>query len=156
MFCKVFLRTNPKYKGLLWKKNYDYIQFQMIGGKVIGTFAIPPQEIDTLYEIHSIIIPDFQDVSIIQVLFYSDFKRKNDSQFSLTIKDKAGDQIHYYHIISFVQFVEEGFREWQTGLYNFEFAPLTENKDVRITLKIESGKVRTELNDLRIRYFKPI
>jgi len=156
MFWKVFLRTNPKYKGLLWKINYDYSQFQIVGGKAIGTFAIPPREIDTLYDIHSSIIPDFQDVSIIQVLFDSDFKRKNDSQFSLTITDKAGDQIHYYHILSFVQFVEEGFREWQTGSYNFKFAPLTENKDVRIILKIESGKVRTEIKNLRIRYFKPI
>ena len=109
-----------------------------------------------LYRINCNEIPDFHKVSIIQVLIDNDYQEQIDSKIIISINESKGDRSYYWHSRYLIHFAKEKFNEWQTGLFNFEFAPITDNVEKVVTLKVNSGKEKTEFKNVRILFLKHV
>jgi hypothetical protein len=155
-YWKVFLRTDPRYEGLFFKIRYNYSQFQKINEISVGDFSMFPGAAIKTYTVNTCLVQDFQKVSIIQILIDNNYHRDNDLVVLVTIKDPLTKQDYHYHHRYLLHFLEEGFNKWQTGLYNFEFTPIPDKKELIVSLEMIPGKTTTELKNVRIRFLKPV
>ena len=155
-YWKVFLRIDPRYKGLVNKIRYDYSQFQKIYEISAGDYIIAPGAAVETFRVNTCPVQDFQKVSLIQILIDNNYRRDNDMKVLVTMRDPLTKQNYYYHSRYLLHFSEEGFNKWQTGIYNFEFPPISDKKELIVSLELIPGKTTTELKNVRIRFLKPI
>jgi hypothetical protein len=155
-YWKVFLKTEDKYKGLIWKKNYDYNHYSTVKEIFIGDIDIPENTSAFVYNINSLDIPNFEKVSIIQVLFDSYYQEKDDTKIGLKIIKSSDSSTYYYHDRSLIQFHEKELNKWQTGLYNYEFSKINKKQEMSISLKVISGNKNCKLTNVRIKFLKHI
>lgn len=153
-YWKVFLKTEDRYKGLVWKKNYNLNNYQTVKEFLIGDINTSKNAHNVIYNGNSRDIPDFEYVSIIQVLIDNEYDNENNSKIILNINDTSSHHNYYWVDRSFICFSEKQLNEWQTGLYNFEFHRITDLKEKIITLEVKSGNQNNNFKNVRIKYLK--
>ncbi|MCF8298171.1 MAG: hypothetical protein K9J13_11540, partial [Saprospiraceae bacterium] len=120
MYWKIFLKTDDRYKGVVWKKHIIADDDNIIDTKFIGNINIPKGTDSLIWKLSSDSIIGFDKVGAIQVLIDNDFQEKNESEVILCIKEKT-KEVSYWCSTLLIHFAENDFDEWQTGLYNFDF-----------------------------------
>ncbi len=155
-YWTVFLKTDDKFKGLLWKKNYFY-QYYLVTDEIsIGDFSIPAETDSVILKVSTIGFKDIEKIKFFQVQLKYDFPVKNDSRIYFSIRDVKKDSLVCYADPYLLHFQESGFNKYQTGLYNFE-PPLTLTNgeyEIKIVASSRSGKL--DLHDVRLKAYKPI
>ncbi len=151
-YWKVFLKTADRYKGMVWKKYYNYDYYNTVKEIFIGDINISKNTENVIYSGNSIDITGFEKVSIIQVLIDNEYNNKNDAKIILRINESSGNYDYYWYDLYLIHFSEKQLNEWQTGLYNFEFTPITDPGEKSITLKIKSGNQINNLKNVRIKF----
>jgi len=75
-YWTVFLRTDEKMKGLVWKKNYtaELYNYQMTRELLFGDFVIPAQTDSAIFRINSAQIKNFNKSAFFEVSFENDFQ----------------------------------------------------------------------------------
>jgi hypothetical protein len=155
-YWKVFLRTDDRFKGLVWKRNYDFTQYKTLKEIIIGDLFIPGNRFNIIRKISSKEIPGFQDLNILQILINNDFKVNNDARIIFDIIDSSGNNNSNWFERYLIQFTENGFNRWQTGVYNFEIPPIKDQKDKFIDFAVYSKNYEGKLTDVRLRFLKHI
>jgi hypothetical protein len=153
-YWKVFLKTENRYKGLFWKKNYNYNNYHTVKEFLIGDITTSKNAHNVIYNGNSRDIPDFEYVSIIEVLIDNEYDIENNSKFILSIDDTSSHHNYCWVYRYFIQFSEKPDNVWQTGLNNFEFRPIKDLKEKIITLEVESGNQNNNFKNVRIKYLK--
>lgn len=155
-YWKVFLRTDDRFKGLLWKKSYDYSQYLAVKEITIGNIRVINNKFEVFYSLRSSEIPGFQNVSIIQVLADNDYKLNNDSEIILGIEESESKHNYYWNKIPLLHFPEGKFNKFQKGVGNFEFVPITDEKEKHIDFAVNSGKYNGILQNVRLKFLRHI
>ena len=151
-YWKVFLKTNDKYRGLVWKNDYNYSNYSTAKEVLIGNISASKSTDKLIYSINSRNIPGFEKVNVIQVAIDNDYDRQNDTKIGLYIDESGGNHNYYWNELYFIRFVEKNFSEWQTGLYNFEITPITDSKEKVIALAVKSGNQNNVLKNVRLKF----
>ena len=152
-YWKVFLKTDKRFACVVWDKKKDFDDCNLLKDISIGDIDTYKGTCHEVFAVNSHDVPDFDKVSIIQMLIDSDYERRNDSKVELSI-DESGDHHNYYRReIYLIRFSEKDFNEWQTGYYNYEFTPVNDTKDMIVTLQIFSGSRDNHLKNVRIRFW---
>ena len=108
-----------------------------------------------IYNDYSYNIPDFQRVIVAQVFIDNEYVEENDAKIILSISDSSCTVNYYWMDIYLISFSDNGFNEWQTGQYNYEYTLATPDpKAKNITLTVLSGDQKNELRNVRIRYLR--
>jgi hypothetical protein len=153
-YWKIFLKTNKRFKSLLWKRYWDYEAFECVKDVSIGNISVPPDSYKTLYQLSSHAIPEFGKVNIIEVLIDNEYKSQNDTKIILSVAAFNGHHSYYWFDPYFIHFSEKQFNEWQTGLYDFEITPMKDTVEKVITLEIRSDANKNDLDNVRIKFLK--
>jgi len=153
-YWKVFLKTDNKYKGLLWKKKYDLNNYYTVKKVSIGNITTSAKnKSNIIYQVSSSNIPDFNKVSIIQILFDNEFAEQNNSKIIVSIRGSENNQSYYWHATYLIHFAQKQLDKWQTGLYNFKFNSITDEKEKIIRIVVNSKKEHNVLKNVKIKFF---
>jgi hypothetical protein len=153
-YWKVFLKTDKKYRGLLWKKSIDPNNFVTVADFVIGDINTSKNTDTVIFNANSLKIPDFKHVRIIQVLIGNDYRKENDSEIILSITDTSNSNIYYNRPLYLFRYLEKQNNEWQTGLFNYEINPFADQEEKNIRLKIISVNQNNKLKNVEIKLLK--
>jgi hypothetical protein len=145
-YWKVFLKTDEKYQGLLWKRNIDQNQHNLEKQIVVGDISVSEGENKTIEVTNFVDIPNFDKISAIQVLFDHNFDESINTYIGLEITD------FYFYKTPLILFVEKDFNEFQEGLFNYEFDPIEKSSNNKVNLKLFAQE-SLELQNVRVKFF---
>ena len=151
-YWKVFLKTEDKYIGLIWKNDYDMNLYSVVKEINIGDIDVPLREYTSTFKLNSTDIPDFDKVSIIQILIDSDFPERTDTKIIVSINAKDRKYNYYWHECYLIRFHETKLNSWHTGVYNYEFAPITDNSEKEISFDVYAKNEPSKLSNVRIKF----
>jgi len=153
-YWNVFLKTDNRYKGILWKKKYGFNNYYTVKEVSIGNITTSAKnKFNNIYQVSSSAIPDFNKVSIIQILLDNEFTEQNNSKIIVSIKDSEGDHSYYWHDPYLIHFAQKRLDKWQTGLYNFNFNSITDEKEKIIKIEVYSQKECNVLKNVKIKFW---
>jgi len=136
-YWEVFLKTESRYKGLLWRKKYDEHQYAIVKKIFIGDIAgSQKNKLQLIYKTNSMSIPDFNRVSLIRISFANKFAENNDAKIIVSISDAATGKTDYGYDPYLIHFARKQLGEWQNGCYNYAFKPMSDDKEKIITVKL--------------------
>jgi hypothetical protein len=153
-YWKVFLKTDDRFKGVIWKRVYDYNHYSNVKEISIGNITTSSNTDTTVYRINTLDIPDFDKVSIIQIVIDNEYNSRDETKIILGIKGANDHRNYYWYNPNLINFSERNFNEWQTGLFNYEFTPFTDPKEKAISLEVKSGHQATNLKNVRIKFLR--
>jgi hypothetical protein len=154
MYWKVFLKTDKKYRGLLWKKGINDNYYNTVEDIVIGDINTSKNKDTVIFSGNSLNVTDFEKVRIIQVLIDNEYNDNDDCEIILSIVDTSNQHKYYYHKVFLIHFSEKQLNEWQTGLYNFEIPQINDPEEKIITLGVKPGDQNDIFKNVRIKYLK--
>jgi len=155
-YWKVFLKTEDRFKGLVWKNNYDSNQYSTLDEIYIGDIFSPKNSTDTLLNINSLEICEFNKVSIIQVLIDNEYSENSDTKIIVNINKPSNDYNYFWYECYLIHFHEKNLNEWQTGFFNYEFNPIVDNQENIISLEVKAGDQNEYLKNVRIKFLSNI
>jgi hypothetical protein len=151
-YWRVFLKTDYRFKGLLWKKYY-YLSNQQISKEIsIGDFKINKNTQKEVYSINSKDIPNFHIVNIIQVQIDDEFKETDKSEIAIKLTNHGKT---YYEDSNFlIHYNEKGLNKWHTGLYNHHYTPIYNTDNKVISLILKSGDKDKKFKNIRLIFYQ--
>jgi len=155
-YWKVFLKTDVRYQGLLWTKKYDFRNYKTLKEITLGNIMVNKNKFEVFYRFNSSEISGFQNVCIIQVSLDNDYCKNNDSEIILGIEESDSKQNYYWNKIPLLHFPEGEFNKFQTGVGNFEFFPMNDQKEKHIEFAVNSGKYKGILQNVRLKFLRHI
>ncbi|MEO8761666.1 MAG: hypothetical protein ABI388_09565 [Bacteroidia bacterium] len=151
-YWEVFLKQDDRYKGYLWKRNYDINKYYVAEKEVMVEKIVIPENTETsIMQINSNTVNQFNKVSLIQVKFENSFNDEIDGKLVLSVSDSTNNTYSYYGKPPLIYFAEEGFNKYQTGVYNFE-VPLNANPNQVVKLGVYSNR-KDSLTHLKVTFF---
>ena len=123
-YWQVFLKTDPKYQGLVWKPTLDpamYRELQTFGNKDLqidpsGEQLLADFRIDTLRELDQLALVSWE--------FDHQIPESSNIRLRLTIADSTFNTILFSHEVPLIHFQNKGFSADQRGNYIYTFPPL--------------------------------
>ena len=154
MYWKIFLKTDDRYKGVLWKNSYDFRYYAVAREIVVGDITAKKNTDSTYYKVNSSDIPYFNTVSIIQVRIDDEYYSSNDAKIIVSISELNGHHNYYWFDHYLIRFSQSYFNEWQTGLLNFEIVPIKDPVEKVIAFEVKSGNQNNVLKNVRIIFYR--
>jgi hypothetical protein len=151
-YWNVFLKTEERYKGLLWKRTFDPSTYNTVHEINVGDICIPKNTNVNAIQFSSNLIPNFNKVDIIQVSLENDFIQNNNTKVIVSVNRLKDKYNYYWHSRYLIQFFEHKLNEWHTGLFNYEFNPITDPEEMFIILEINSGNQNEYLKNVKIKF----
>lgn len=150
-YWTVFLKTGEPYKGMVWKRQYDYMQYQKIEELAFGDFTIPAHKDSTIALIHS---SNLENAVLFQVGISNDFREDNDGGILLLIKEIKSDSVVFWHQRYLQHFNEKGLNQYNTGLFNYELPAKLSDKDYELKIVTHSASKSLDLKNVKLTVFK--
>jgi len=151
-YWSVFLKTEDKYRGLVWRTPYDENLYSTLEEVHIGDVSTPKNTESTVYHMLSSAIPDFDKVSAIQVILEGNIDENNDTRVVLAVNRVGQHHTYYWHEIYLIHFQQNNPDLLQEGRYNFEFSPLMDGVEKEIAVGLKTGNQNEYLKNVRIRF----
>ena len=105
-----------------------------------------------MHNINTIDIPNFDKVSIVQVLIDNVYQENNDTRIVLSINKSSDKYNYYWHERYLLHFHEKTLNQWQTGFFNFEFNPIDDNQEKTISLEVKTGNQYEYLKNVKLKF----
>lgn len=151
-YRKIFLLTQPRYQGMIWKDEIDTNYFHTIKEITIDSVAAPPNTDKTICSINTADIPGFERVSIIRISIDNDFDKHNDARILVKIHQPGSDSNYYWHNPYLIKFSDKCLDEWQTGVYNYQFPVISDSKEKLIEIQLISVNIPNKLKNVKIKF----
>lgn len=147
-YWQVFLKTDDRYRGLLWKQNVQNDTVEVVGKVELGTIVLKDQE---LFNWTAVLDNTWsKGLSAIRIQCVNDFAEANNAAVELTIQDASTDLVLYRHTAPLIQFMENGFNVPQVGLRDFIFdRPLT-IAPIKITVIVDPMGISQHLENVEV------
>lgn len=153
-YWKVFLKTDPKYAGLVWKNETKEDAYTILKEYSLGDLHIQPKTAFPFFMGLSTEIPSFSEVNFLQITFENDFKDEDDSRFNISIKDTVTNTNHFWTESHFIHFSEEELNKWQKGSNRYEFIPITDGKPKNIEVYLITNEADLTLKNVKVKFLK--
>lgn len=150
-YWQVFLKTDNKYKGLLWKKTVDTSRYLLLKEVALGNREAHTA-LDTIFQVESPSIPDFEKTRAIRISLINRFSEKNNSKIIVCIKDSASQKTEYWYDPYLIHFNQRGPNNEQRGSYCYEINPPTDRNPKTITVSLFSPQKSTRLKGVKIEF----
>lgn len=155
-YWTVFLKTDEKLKGLVWKKKYtnELFNYQKTYEVLIGDLIIPSKTDSAIFRINSSQIKNFEKSAFFEISLDNDFQESSDARILMYIKEVNSNNVVYYNERYLLDFTEQGLNKNQIGLFNFELAPKLPEKEYELILSASSHSNRLELRNIKFSAFR--
>ncbi len=153
-YWKVFLKTDKRFEGVLWKKHYGPNQYQAVKKVLLGDITCAAgRKFHLVYKTGSSSVPHFNRVSHIRIRIFHSFPETDRTKVIVSIKDSASGKIEYWYDPYLIRFAEKQFGQGQKGSFTYSFKSLADSKEKTITVKLFSEDKRPiVLKDFEIEF----
>jgi hypothetical protein len=151
-YWKVFLKTDDKYKGLLWKKIIDDSNYKVIKEIIIDNFKTIGNTNQLVYKLTSDDIYEFNKLKVVQILIDNNFNEQNNSEFFLHIYDPNKPKKNTPYHIHLLQFAKKKFNTMQTGIFNFEISHSNDTINKTISFEISPNNEINTLKNIKLKF----
>ena len=153
-YWKVFLHLEDRYKGILWKRHYDFNQSGVayLDSLSLGNIKIPPNLWTSIFKDRTNKFPSFSQTNILQMQFKNRFSSSEKAKIVITINDTVSNKPVYYHEVPVIHFADDKLNKNQLGTYNFEFHPLADSGQYVLDIHTKSEEDTLSIEDLKIRF----
>jgi len=149
-YWDIFLKTDDKYKGLVWKKSYYMDYLEELSRYKLGDFEVKSGDNFLLFEVVTDTLIEVKKLEIIQVKFNNEFFENNDSRVILSVTNNDEKTSYYWHAVPLIHFKELDFGEYQTGFYNFQFTPIQDTMSRTIKISISGDNQLNSIKDVEV------
>lgn len=151
-YWKVFLRTEDRFSGLVWKEDKIPEVHVIERELALGDFILPKNTIKDVFSISSQEIPNFNQILAIQVTLDDTFKDTDDARVIIKIDDLTKQKNHYWQGYNILFFNEEGLNNFHQGIANYEFSPITDEEEKVITLELNTADEDKTFKNIRLSF----
>lgn len=153
-YWKVFLKTEETYKGWLWKQKLDLEKWFVKEKEIyLGDVNTNGEYSIILIENGSKEIPNFADVSVVELELSDSFSDLDQSYFILEINDTILGKSCYWHKFYLGMIAVEQRNHFHRGNITLEFEPVLEAEGKVISLSYYDFKKGKVLNDTKISFY---
>lgn len=153
-YWQVFLKTDPKYQGLIWKPVVEATKYRTLETFSLNELRIQESGEQVLADLRIDTLNELDQLSLISWEFEHTFPEKSDVRLRLTIADSSFTHVMFSHEIPLIHFQNTGFDQKQRGTYPFTFAQLPTGAAVIRLTAISDEK--TVLKNGSVRLFGPV
>lgn len=153
-YINVFLKTDDKYKGLLWKRYFDESQYAVIDEFKEESFLVKEFSVARLLEISSLENIDFDKINLIKLELQNDFNILDNSKLIFAINGNNNSPNFQYHELYLFHLQENGDLNNKYGVYYFEVFPIDNTCEKIISLELMTIDKSVKLKDLKITIFE--
>ncbi|MBC7450097.1 MAG: hypothetical protein H7259_01260 [Cytophagales bacterium] len=93
-------------------------------------------------------------MSIIQLSAYDEFTETNTSKLIVWVNDSNRTHNYYWHDPFLIHFPERTMNAWQTGQYDFAFAPITDTIPKTVGVEIVTRDESCDVQNVKLRFLK--
>jgi hypothetical protein len=148
-YWKVFLKTDERYRGLVWKEKFESDKYSVEKEIHKGDVRVPEKTYQDIHLLSTDSIPDFQKISVVQI-FIDDYYNEDDES-AIIVRINHADHCYYWNQKYLIHFHEGKFGEWQTGMYGFQFVPVKDSLEKTITIEAVTADESKNLTNIRLR-----
>jgi hypothetical protein len=149
-YWKVFLKTEDKYQGLLWKKKYE--KYQYIKLHTVNKGAVDFNQDGAVKDIE-VSISEFGATARFNLLLVELENAMNagtDAKVTVTIQDTETKEFTYWYQVPLIHFEQQGFNTDQKGQYFFEINEDQAPKDGKIIIRFELDEKAGKIENLSL------
>ena len=152
-YWKVFLHLEDRYKGILWKKHYDFNNSNTVylDSLSIGNIKINPHSWTSVLDISTNKFHSFPKANILQLQFNNNFSSSEKAKIVLTIDDTVSNKQAYYHEVPVIHFADDKLDKYQLGTYNFEFHPVSDSGQLVLKIHVKTEDDSLIMDNLSMR-----
>jgi len=151
-YWTVFMKTDERYKGLIWEWGINLNKVKKTDEIKLGSFNLPAHSDSVLCNFSTDNLKDIKNIRAFQIRITNDFKDENDASLSLTITDTTGE-IAYFHDRYVLHFNSVGLNKYQVGSFNY-ILPQKLTKDLyNIKLRAYMRNSKLDIKDVSISVF---
>ena len=151
-YWSVFLKTEDKFKGFVWKNSVQLKDYEINKVISLGDISANKHLIKPIYIEYSNTIPKFKNASVIQVSFENEFKEFIDSKIRVSILNNAKNRCYYWYEIDLIQFADIKFNTYQRGKFNFQIQPVQTNENFLISVELITNEQPVKLKDIKLKF----
>lgn len=151
-YKKVFLRTDERYFGMLWKDEFIPSDFPLIGTIDTSLTNNEWYRIDTLYSgaIGSI---SSNGLNLVHISTDNSFDFENSALIEVNVYDSSGSGLLYTRGVPIIHYADDDFGVYQNGQYWYDLKEIGKNTSNRVLIRVFNDQMATELKNLRIQFF---
>ena len=149
-YWKVFLKTEDKFQGLLWKKKYEKHQYNTL--HTVNKGAVDFNQ-DGAVKDMEVSISEFGDkarFNLLLVEFENAMNPGTDAKVTVTIQDTETKEFTYWYQVPLIHFEQQGFNTDQKGQYFFELNEDQAPKDGKIIIRFELDEKAGKIENLSL------
>jgi len=154
-YWDIFLKTDDKYIGLVWKIKYDYSDYDTLDVIQMNTISIRPQQEKNILSITCDSIKNHDKCTLIQVSFLNSFNESNNSWIEFDMTNTTNSMYNFNNNnIPLINFKEDKFETYQKGLYNFKTTSLRPNSVLKLIVHNQEDTLL--LKKFKVIFFKKV
>ena len=154
-YWKVFLKTHDRYRGLFYKKKYDYNRYCIVKEIALGDITIKKDSNHTFWKMEGATFLVRNKVNMIQLSFENEFRECDKSRILLSIDDDLKNN-SLWHRPFLILFAEDGFDKLHRGYFNYELPPIKKPEKQNLTFLVYAGSDDVKLENVKIRFLSPL
>lgn len=149
-YWKVFLNTEDKYQGLLWKKYYEKYQYDTLNKVSKGSINFNRDGAVKDIEASLSEFGDSTKFDLLLVEFENELNPETEANVTVTIQDAETEVFTYWYQVPLIHFEQAGFNKQQKGRYFFELNEDQVPKDGKIVIRFELDEKAAEIENIRL------
>ena len=155
-YWDVFLKTDLRFQGYLWKKKYDLKSAppSIIYSKQFGNSSVLPNITKEIRIAETNNILNFNDANLIEVSFGNDFNSDNDAHIEFFVQGLETYKIYLGIGTPVIHFAENGLNKQQAGKYIYELPKNETTESKKIFMKIVTMDKTIELKNIKVNFLK--
>jgi hypothetical protein len=153
-YWKIFMHDEQRYKGLLWKKKYDFSTYQPIDNHHFSANKVEKNTEKIVAKIKAATVNEFSKVTVVGILFTDNFDEKDNSKITLSIEDTVDYKVKYNYTVPLIHFADSSLNSKQKGTYFYDLRECKLQKNDLIYIKIEAKGERNFISNTTINFYK--
>jgi len=149
-YWDVFLKTSDKFKGYVWKKTFYMPYLDELARYDLGDILINENSPKLIFELNTDTLSEINKLEIIQVKLKNVFNEDADSRMIVNLVNNESNATYYWHAVPFIHLNEGTFGDYNEGMYNFQFKPITGDLSMTIKITFEPVGLKTKLDDVKV------
>ncbi|MFT6922215.1 MAG: hypothetical protein ACJA1C_001217 [Crocinitomicaceae bacterium] len=151
-YWTVFLKTDDRYKGLVWKQKFVPENHVLIKEVSLNSITCSKNKTKVIHVVDAVNIPDYKKVTSIELYIDNLYDEQNETQLFVRVKDSRKVIEEKFRRKQLIQFADRGFNKWQTGRYNFYSEGVNLDEFKSIVLEVKPFESKCNLRNVKVRF----
>lgn len=155
-YWKIFLKTEEKYKGLIWKDSINNEDFIVLQKTQIADLSLPlKEESKTTFSIDSKSIPSYKDAEIIQIQLSNQFSSSSNIEIKLLILDSTNYPL-FNQSKNIIHFHKTKLNNYHSGIFNYKVKNIKKDNNQTVSIEVSSkNTISDSIKNISVKFLKP-